>query len=274
VTHPDSGTTTVIDTATNTVIDTDGDARNGITGIAVGGQPMGVAVHLAGTTLYVADLATDTVAVIDTATHSTIDMDTTASNGITGIAVGPKPVGVAVHPAGSRVYVANEDCTISVIAVARSTPQIQPKVIDTIPVDDCANTAPIAPWGLAVTPDGTAVYVANAHEGGHPIVDAATLRVIGLIQGADGQPLAGGSQVLSQFIGPPGDATALALGSERALTGGTEESGIGLGQAASETTARDLSGFPVDQAAIRLAGPSPDFSPRGEPGLKVSMVNI
>jgi DNA-binding beta-propeller fold protein YncE len=58
------------------------------------------------------------------------------------------------------VYVANEDCTISVIAVARSTPQVQPKVIDTIPVDDCANTAPIAPWGLAVTPDGTAVYVA------------------------------------------------------------------------------------------------------------------
>ena len=195
MTHPGSATLTVLDTATHTVVDTDGDGRNGLTGIAGGLQPTGLAVHPAGTALYVTDQASNTVVVIDTTTHRPIAIGATPRHGYTGVAVGRSPMGVAVHPAGTRVYVANGDCTIAVLAVALSASPAQVEVIETITVDDCDTLAPILPWGLAVTPDGTAVYVANAHDSGHPILDTTTHQLIGLIHETGGQPLAGGSEI-------------------------------------------------------------------------------
>jgi YVTN family beta-propeller protein len=66
------------------------------------------------------------------------------------IRVGAGPAGVAVTPDGSKVYVANEDGTVSVIDTASNA------VTDTI-------TLPVGsePFGVAVTPDGSKVYVAN-----------------------------------------------------------------------------------------------------------------
>jgi YVTN family beta-propeller protein len=58
------------------------------------------------------------------------------------IAVGSHPVGVAVTPDGSKVYVANRGSrTVSAIATAPNT------VVATIDVG-------LAPFGIAVTPDG------------------------------------------------------------------------------------------------------------------------
>jgi YVTN family beta-propeller protein len=67
------------------------------------------------------------------------------------IKVGNGPRGVAVNSDGSRVYVANEDKTVSVINATTNTVIA---VVNMISV----------PFGIAVTPDGKNVYVANMGE--------------------------------------------------------------------------------------------------------------
>ena len=54
---------------------------------------------------YITNNGSDTVSVIDTATNTVVDT----------VAVGANPFGVAVHPDGNTVYVANnQDATVSV----------------------------------------------------------------------------------------------------------------------------------------------------------------
>jgi YVTN family beta-propeller protein len=142
-------TVSVIATATNKVIAT----------IPVGREPGGVAVTPNGRKVYVANALDNTVSVIDAATNMVIGSP---------IPVGLAPDGVAVTPsrrqngeenrtderedrakAASKVYVANFDAnTVSVIDTATNT------VIATIPVGT-------SPRGVAVTPDGSTVYVSN-----------------------------------------------------------------------------------------------------------------
>lgn len=65
------------------------------------------------------------------------------------ISVGDAPLGIAVTPNGSYVYVTNQDDdTVSVIRTSDNT------VVDTISVGD-------GPYGIAVTPNGNYVYVTN-----------------------------------------------------------------------------------------------------------------
>jgi len=59
----------VIDTLTNTEIDVDGDPNNGITRIPVGTFPIGIEVSPDGTKVYVANEGSDDISVIDTATN-------------------------------------------------------------------------------------------------------------------------------------------------------------------------------------------------------------
>jgi len=82
---------------------------------------------------------------------SVINTDT---NAITTIPVGSGPVGVAVSPDGSLLYVTNAwDNTVSVISTATAA------VVTTIPVGT-------NPCGAAVSADGTHVYVTNNDENG------------------------------------------------------------------------------------------------------------
>jgi YVTN family beta-propeller protein len=158
-----SNTVSVIDTATNTVTAT----------IPVGSAPgSGVAVSPDSSKVYVTNAASNTVSVIDTATNTV-----TAT-----IPVGVSPFGVAVTPDGSKVYVANEDIahpsgivgpgTVSVIDTATNT------VTATIPVGS-------APGGVAVTPDGTKVYVANAFSNTVSVIATATNTVTTTIPAED-----------------------------------------------------------------------------------------
>ncbi len=99
-----------------------------------------------------------TVLVIDAATHATIAT----------IPVGAGPLAVAVHPDGSRVYVANSnDYTVSVIDAVRNA------VVATIAVGP-------QPVSLAVDPSGTHVYVAK--QGGWPdpisVIDVGSNAVV------------------------------------------------------------------------------------------------
>jgi len=111
---------------------------------------------------YITNEQSNTVSVIDIATNTVVGSP---------IAVGAQPYGVAVNPAGTRVYVANSDFggtgTVSVIDTATR------EVIATIP-------DPLHPRGIAVNPAGTRVYVTNlAIPGSVTVIGATTNSVIG-----------------------------------------------------------------------------------------------
>ncbi|MFT4941369.1 MAG: YVTN family beta-propeller protein [Paraglaciecola sp.] len=90
---------------------------------------------------YIPNTGDDTVSVIDIATNTVVDT----------IVVGANPIGVAWHPNGSRIYIANNGAdgnnnTISVIDPATNV------VIDEFVVGP-------GPEGLTVHPDGKRLYV-------------------------------------------------------------------------------------------------------------------
>ncbi|MEU6016683.1 IPT/TIG domain-containing protein [Streptomyces sp. NPDC047515] len=169
--------------------------------IPVGSNPLGVALNPGGSGAYVANAASNTVSVIDTATNTvtaTIPtgagptllaispdgarvyvtlsgaaqlgvIDTVTNTVTANIAVGGSPIGVAVTPNGARVYVANQsDNTVSVIDTATST------VTATVPVGN-------RPLGVSVTPDGTRAYVGNTQSNTVSVIDTATNTVTATI---------------------------------------------------------------------------------------------
>jgi YVTN family beta-propeller protein len=114
---------------------------------------------------YVANSASDTVSVIDTATNSVV----------TTIAVGDNPAVVAITPDGTKAYVTNyQALTVSVIDIATNT------VIETVDVGERS-------IGVAITPDGAKAYVIGTDTGGGPgsgtnhviVIDTATDTVSG-----------------------------------------------------------------------------------------------
>ena len=104
-------TVSVIDGVSNAVIGT----------VTVGAGPTGVAVHPAGTRVYVTNFAggANSVSVIDTASSSTVAT----------VTVGSSPFGIASNLSGTQVYVANVGSnSVSVIRTSDNT------VVATVPV--------------------------------------------------------------------------------------------------------------------------------------------
>ena len=118
---------------------------------------------------YVTNWIDNSVWVIDIATNNVVGSP---------IPVGRLPEGVAVTPDGTKVYVANNNLnlngtgtdtdTVSVITTATNT------VVATITVGN-------QPSGVAVTPDGTKVYVANRGSGTVSAIATATNAVVATI---------------------------------------------------------------------------------------------
>jgi YVTN family beta-propeller protein len=105
--------------------------------------------------IYVPNYDDNTVSVIDPATNSVVAT----------LAVGKRPSGVAINPAGTAVYVTNSGGgTVSVISTATNT------VVNTITVGD-------SPAGVFITPDGNRVYVANFAAGTVSVINALTSEV-------------------------------------------------------------------------------------------------
>jgi YVTN family beta-propeller protein len=150
-----------------------------LAGIHIFPYDYGIAVNPTGTRVYVANpgyagsysSVNSNLLVIDTATNTVI---ATIPPGILTTAYYPSgPVGVAVNPAGTRVYVTGR-VTIGgtgyVLAIDPSTKA----VVATIAVG--AN-----PQGVAVKPDGTKVYVANTGSNTVSVIDTSTNKVIATI---------------------------------------------------------------------------------------------
>lgn len=117
-----------------------------------------------------------------TSTLSVIDTSLKAVTRI--VTVGPRPIGVAVHPAGNLLYVANSgENTVS--------------IIDTTTYAVLA-TAPVGafPFGLSVHPSGHRVYVANTGAATVSVLDATTGQLIATVS------VGTGPQAFGQFIAP------------------------------------------------------------------------
>lgn len=140
------GTISVIDAGTLKVIDT-----------MVGfGNLMGIAVNRAGTRLYVTDEISNSVFSIDlTGSGSRVQIDLASPPPTIRSMV--RPMGIAVNPAGTRVYVAATDSQFDdggVVVIDAATNTIERVIL--------VGTRPI---GVAVNPSGSLVYVTSEGDG-------------------------------------------------------------------------------------------------------------
>jgi|GEM_PF-4513090 len=197
----------VIDTATNTV--TAGP-------ITVGQSPVGIAVHPTAPRAYVANLGAGTVSIIDTTTNLVIGapiavppsptliaftpdgthayvthefsntvsvIDTITNLVVNTITMGPGPTGVAVTPDGLFVYVTTQgtfpppSTNGEVVVISTSTNMI---VATPIPI------GPPGYGGVAVTPQGDRVYVAEIGGNTLKVIDRSTNTVIDTITVGNG----------------------------------------------------------------------------------------
>jgi len=140
----------VIDGGSNTVVAT----------VPVGLSPLGIAVNLATSRVYVTGRDSDNVTVIDGATNTVMAT----------VPVGLSPVGVAVNPTTNLIYVANwEGDSVSVIDGGSNT------VVATVPAGDW-------PYGVAVDPVTNRIYVTNAaHNGTVSVIDGGSNTVVATI---------------------------------------------------------------------------------------------
>jgi len=161
ITNLASNTVSVIATATNTAIGSP---------IPVGLSPLGVAVTPDRSKGYVTNHGANTVSAIHTATNSVSAT----------IPVGASPFGVAVTPDGTKVYVARSRGRGGHFGGGRRPDSVS--VIETV-TNAVIATVPVgfSPFGVAVTPDGSKVYVANSSSNTVSVIDTVTNAVIATV---------------------------------------------------------------------------------------------
>lgn len=210
------------------------DVGNGavITTVPVGVAPIGVAVAPGGRFVYVAQHNSDAVAVISTNTN-TVQAQ---------ISTGSKPVGVAVSPDGTRLYVTN-----SLTATASGGGSLWIKGTLTV-VDAVTRDALVAvivganPTGVAVSPDGSRVYVANAGSGTLSVISAASNTVTATIPvGANPVGVAASPDGLRVYVANGGSASVSVIDAAAlTVTSTIRVGGHAMGVAVSDDSTRVL----------------------------------
>jgi YVTN family beta-propeller protein len=162
-----SNTVSVIDTATNTVT----------AAIPVSNFPIGVAASPDGSKVYITSLDTapsvsGTVSVIDTATNTVMATISIASG---------EPEGVAITPDGRKIYTANSNYSVAPSGTVSVIDTVTNRVTATIPVGPLPPGSGSAPFGVAVAPSGSKVYVTNDGAGTVSVIDTVTNTVTATI---------------------------------------------------------------------------------------------
>ena len=161
VTH-DDGTVSVIDTLTNSVIANFLVGTPALSGI---NSLWGIVVDSSGRFAYLADSSPRMVRVIDL-----INFKVVANIDLTG-----HPYAVAIHPAGRYVYVTTQIANVNGVTDGVRTLS----VIDTATnaVVAAINTGGLTPYGVAVNPAGTSVYVVTSS--GALVISTVTNTAVG-----------------------------------------------------------------------------------------------
>jgi YVTN family beta-propeller protein len=129
-----------------------------------GSEPYGIAVSAAGRYVYVSDNFANRLDVIDTASRTVVG----------AIGVGQRPALIARAPDGDTLYV-TDGATASVHVLDIGANPAKPTVRTIIATQGY-------PHGVAVTPDGRYVVVANTVSRNLSVIDAATDRVVATVQ--------------------------------------------------------------------------------------------
>jgi YVTN family beta-propeller protein len=146
------------------------------TRIEVDAAPAGVAASADGDYVYVTNGGERTVSVIRTSSS----IDAPYGEVVATVPVGMKPSGVAVSPNGDYVYVTNRlDDTVSVIS--KYTHEAITDWRETTGQDDRIKVG-TAPIGVAVSPDGKYLYVANHHGNSVSVIDTSDGTVIDTVK--------------------------------------------------------------------------------------------
>jgi YVTN family beta-propeller protein len=149
VTNSGGGTVTVVDAGTGATV----------AAIAVGDEPVDVAISPDGTRAYVVNKGSNSVSVIDTATQRVI----------ANAAVGREPDGIAISPNGASAYVSNfGDESVSLISTATESVPIGPIHVGK------------EPEGVAISTDGSKAFVAR-HSGGVAVLSTASNQLVGTV---------------------------------------------------------------------------------------------
>ncbi len=147
----ESGTVSVIDTSTKKTI--------GVVRVAV--TTAGMAIHPSGTKLYVATPLNNGPAAASPVGAVRV-IDTVTNKLIANILIEDNPLGLAIHPNGTRLYVGcRENHSVKVIDLASAS------VSATIDVDS-------VDYWLAVSPNGSHLYVSSGDTRQVIVVDTAT----------------------------------------------------------------------------------------------------
>ena len=123
-------------------------------------NPIGLAVSPDGSTLYVANHGSDTVAAINT-----------TSDAVSVVTVGENPLMIALSPNGANAYVTDSASN-------------EISVIDTSNMTTTANI-PVGtyPEGIALSPSGKTAYVANLESGSVSVIDLSTNQLTDTLSG-------------------------------------------------------------------------------------------
>jgi len=187
--------------------------------IPVGGMPNGIVA--AGSRVYVSDATNSQVVVIDGPTQSVIRKISV------GAPPNSDPMGLVANPSWTRVYVTDigfdMGCLIDVLEGSvidtnpalvddpRNNPVVQTLVIDPYPLNPCpTDNTGAAPSGIAMSPDGSRLYVANnaVNPDTHEALNKVT--IITLSDGSRAYVGVGTTRGPSPFVSPSPSSIGIA----------------------------------------------------------------
>jgi YVTN family beta-propeller protein len=141
--------------------------------IPVGHNPLSVALTADGRRAYVTNQGADSVTVVDTSTFTAVRE----------VRVGSHPNRLALDARKGLLYVSvGDDDKVAIVDTAAGVGTTADKVVATIDLAPYRG-APVGsnPGGLALSPDGSRLYVANSGNNDVAVIDTRSRRTVGLI---------------------------------------------------------------------------------------------